>query len=70
MDGRTDVQTRCMYIDVQIYKMKQYKTSSAIAEIDDGPNGTSTHYIITKPRIFNFQNFLKTDQQTDRQSHL
>ena len=44
------------------------KTSSAIAEIDDGPHGTSTHYVITKPRFFNFQNFLKTDRPTDRQT--
>ena len=43
-------------------------TSSAITEIDDGPHGTSTHYIITKPRFFNFQNFLKTDRPTDRQT--
>ena len=44
-------------------------TISAIAEIDDGPHGTSIHYIITKPRFFNFQNFFEdrpTDRQTDR----
>ena len=34
-------------------------TISAIAEIDDGPHGTSIHYIITKPRFFNFQNFFE-----------
>ena len=45
------------------------KTSSAIAEIDDGPHGTSTHYIITKPQFFNFQKNFE-DRPTDRQSHL
>ena len=46
-----------------------FKTSSAIAEKDDGPHGTSPHYVITKPRIFNFQNFLKTDRPTDQQTY-
>ena len=44
------------------------QTSSAIAEIDDGPHGTSTHYIITKPQFFDFQNFFKTNKPTDRQT--
>ena len=44
------------------------ETSSAIAEIDDGPHGTSTLYIFTKRRFFNFQNFLKTDRPTDQQT--
>ena len=44
------------------------KTSSAIAEIYDGPHGTSTHYMITKPRFSNFQNFLNTYRSTDRET--
>ena len=40
------------------------KTSSTIAEIDDRPHGTGSHYILTKPRFYHFQNFLKTDRQT------
>ena len=38
------------------------QTSSAIADIDDGPHGASTHYIITKPH----KTFLKTDRPTDK----
>ena len=43
-----------------------FKTSTAIAEKDDGPHGTSTQYTITKPRFLNFQKFLKTDQPNDK----
>ena len=52
--------TNCIIVRVLLI------TSSAIAEIDDGSHGTSTDYIITKPRYFNFQNFLKTDRPIDR----
>ena len=41
-------------------------TSSAIAEIDEGPHGTITHKIITKPEFLIFQEILKTDRPTEK----